>query len=170
MSKTIRLAAPLQFESVVDGPGFRIVLWTQGCRMKCPGCHNPETHDECGGKEYYIEDIILGLEANYKRHQGLTLSGGDPFLQPLQCREIARYAKKELGLDIWAYCGMTFEQLIEDPDKFELLKECDVLVDGPFIMAQRDTTLAFRGSKNQRLVDVQKSLLKGEVVEYGKHN
>lgn len=170
MSKTIRLAAPLQYESIADGPGFRMVLWTQGCRMKCPGCHNPETHDVCGGKEYNIEDILLGLKANCKHHQGLTLSGGDPFLQPLQCREIARYAKQELGLNIWAYCGMTFEQLIEDPDKFELLKECDVLVDGPFIMAQRDTTLAFRGSKNQRLVDVQKSLLKGEVVEYGKHN
>lgn len=170
MSKTIRLAAPLQYESIADGPGFRMVLWTQGCKMKCPGCHNPETHDVCGGKEYNIEDILLGLKANCKHHQGLTLSGGDPFLQPLQCREIARYAKQELGLNIWAYCGMTFEQLIEDPDKFELLKECDVLVDGPFIMAQRDTTLAFRGSKNQRLVDVQKSLLKGEVVEYGKHN
>lgn len=166
MSKTLRLAAPLQYESVVDGPGFRIVLWTQGCRMNCPGCHNPETHDECGGKEHYIEDILLSLDAHYKHHQGLTLSGGDPFLQPLQCKEIAQYAKR-LGLDVWAYCGMTFEQLIQDPDKLELLKECDVLVDGPFVMAKCDTTLAFRGSSNQRLVDVQKSLIKGEVVKYG---
>ena len=98
------------------------------------------------------------------------MSGGDPFLQPLQCKEIARFAKRTLGLDIWAYCGMTFEELIKDPNKLELLKECDVLVDGPFILAQKDTTLAFRGSKNQRLVDVQKSLLKGEVVEYGRNN
>ena len=164
---TIRLAAPLQYESTVDGPGFRIVLWTQGCRMKCPGCHNPETHNECGGSVYNVEDIINDLKTHHKHHKGLTLSGGDPFLQPEQCLIIAK-AAHELELNVWAYCGMTFEQLAQDPGKFALLQECDVLVDGPFVLALRDTTLAFRGSSNQRLVDVQKSLIEGSVVEYGK--
>lgn len=166
MSKTIRLAAPPQYESIVDGPGFRIVLWAQGCKLNCPGCHNPETHSLCGGKEYYIEDIKIALEANHKKHQGLTLSGGDPFLQPREFIEIVKFAKTELGLDIWAYCGLTYEQIIQDSEKLELLKLCDVLVDGPFILEKRDVRLAFRGSSNQRLINVQKSLSKGEVVQY----
>lgn len=167
--KYIRVAAPLQYESVVDGEGLRIVLWTQGCRMQCPGCHNPQTHDENAGTEMYIDDIKLALDANYKRHRGLTFSGGDPFLQPHECKEVALYAKNVLGLDIWAYCGWTFEQLLEDPDKRELLEVCDVLVDGPYVMARRDTSLPFRGSSNQRLVDVKQSLKQGRVILYGEY-
>lgn len=169
MSKTIRLASPLQCQSIADGPGLRMVLWCQGCKVGCKGCHNPETHCMNGGKEYYIEDIVMFINANYKHHQGLTLSGGDPFLQPKECKEIVNSIKK-LGLDIWAYCGNTFEQLLEDPDKLELLKVCDVLVDGPYMEKKRDVSLAFRGSKNQRIIDVQKSLRQGEVVLYGEYN
>ncbi len=166
MSKTIRLAAPLQYESIADGPGFRIVLWTQGCRMKCPGCHNPQTHDIHGGQEYYIEDIKLELKENWKHHDGITLSGGDPFLQPQECYEIAAYAKNILGLNIWAYCGQTYEQLMEDPNKRQLLEICDYLVDGPFILAEADRTLQFRGSKNQRIINVQETLARGEIILY----
>jgi anaerobic ribonucleoside-triphosphate reductase activating protein len=117
----------------------------------------------------YIDDIKLALDANYKRHRGLTFSGGDPFLQPRECKEVALYAKNVLGLDIWAYCGWTFEQLIEDPDKRELLEVCDVLVDGPYVMSRRDTSLPFRGSSNQRLVDVKQSLKQGKVILYGEY-
>ena len=166
MSKTIRLAAPLQYESIADGPGFRMVLWTQGCRMKCPGCHNPQTHDIHGGQEYYIEDIKLELKENCKHHDGITLSGGDPFLQPQECYEIAAYAKNILGLNIWAYCGQTYEQLMEDPNKRQLLEICDYLVDGPFILAEADRTLQFRGSKNQRIINVQETLARGEIILY----
>ena len=161
----IRLAAPLQTESIVDGKGIRMVVWNQGCRMACPGCHNPETHSLCGGKEVDLEDIEKEIAKHSLRHQGITLSGGDPFLQPKQNTRLAIFAHN-LGLDVWAYCGKTFEQLLENEDTKELLECCDVLVDGPFIKELRDITLPFRGSSNQRLVDVQASLKNGEVVIY----
>ena len=106
------------------------------------------------------------MNANAKHHDGITLSGGDPFLQPEECKYIADYAKKDMGLNVWAYCGMTFEELIEDPAKLELLKSCDVLVDGRFVKNLRDSSLAFRGSSNQRIKDVQASLKKGKVILY----
>lgn len=157
----IRLAAPIQRESIVDGKGIRMVVWNQGCKMACPGCHNPETHNPCGGKEFDTEEIKNEITKYAKYHQGITLSGGDPFLQPEQNKELADHAHS-LGLDVWAYCGKTFEQLQDNV----LLSSCDVLVDGPFIQELRDITLAFRGSSNQRLVDVQKSLEHGEVIIY----
>lgn len=161
----IRLAAPLQTESIVDGKGIRMVVWNQGCRMACPGCHNPETHSLCGGKEVDLEDIEKEITKHSLRHQGITLSGGDPFLQPKQNKRLAILAHN-LGLDVWAYCGKTFEQLLKNEDTKELLECCDVLVDGPFIKELRDITLPFRGSSNQRLIDVQASLQSGEVVIY----
>ena len=166
MTKTIRLAAPLQYESIVDGPGIRMVVWCQGCRVHCKGCHNPETQPEDGGQEYFLEDMKLAIEAHWSHHDGITFSGGDPFLQPEACAELAKFAKSVIGINVWAYCGLTYEEIIEDPKKIELLKWCDVLVDGPFMMDKRDTTLAFRGSSNQRLIDVQKSLKEGKVVLY----
>lgn len=159
----IRLAAPLQYESIVDGIGIRMVIWNQGCKCKCPGCHNPETHDLNGGFEIDIENIKKEIYEHKNGHRGITLSGGDPFLQPAANSEIAKYAH-ELGLDVWAYCGLTYEELIKDKKKISLLKECDVLVDGPFILSQRDVTLAFRGSKNQRIINIKKTLEKGEIT------
>lgn len=159
----IRLSAPLQYESYCDGVGIRMTLWNQGCRLKCPGCHNPETHDENSGEIFDIEEIKRQIKEHRNGHCGITLSGGDPFLQPAANLEIAKYAHS-LGLDVWAYCGLTYEELIKDKDKFSLLKECDVLVDGPFILSQRDITLAFRGSKNQRIIDIKKTLEKGEIT------
>lgn len=157
----IRLAAPLQTESIVDGKGIRMVIWNQGCRMKCPGCHNPETQPICGGKEFDLQEIKELISKNAHRHQGITLSGGDPFLQPEQNKELADFAHS-LGLDVWAYCGKTFEQLQDNI----LLSSCDILVDGPFVQELRDITLPFRGSSNQRIVNVQKSLERGVVVIY----
>lgn len=155
----IRLAAPMQRESIVDGQGIRMVIWSQGCKMACPGCHNPETHNPCGGKEFDIEELKNEITKYAKYHQGITLSGGDPFLQPEANKELANHAHS-LGLDVWAYCGKTYEQLQDNV----LLSSCDVLIDGPFIKELRDVTLAFRGSSNQRIIDVQRSLENGEVI------
>ena len=155
----IRLAAPMQRESIVDGQGIRMVIWSQGCKMACPGCHNPETHNPCGWKEFDVEELKNEITKYAKYHQGITLSGGDPFLQPEANKELADHAHS-LGLDVWAYCGKTYEQLQDNV----LLSSCDVLIDGPFIKELRDVTLAFRGSSNQRIINVQKSLESGEVI------
>lgn len=155
----IRLAAPMQRESIVDGQGIRMVIWSQGCKMACPGCHNPETHNPCGGKEFDIEELKNEITKYAKYHQGITLSGGDPFLQPEANKELADHAHS-LGLDVWAYCGKTYEQLQDNV----LLSSCDVLIDGPFIKELRDVTLAFRGSSNQRIINVQRSLESGGVI------
>lgn len=155
----IRLAAPMQRESIVDGQGIRMVIWSQGCKMACPGCHNPETHNPCGGKEFDVEELKNEITKYAKYHQGITLSGGDPFLQPEANKKLADHAHS-LGLDVWAYCGKTYEQLQDNV----LLSSCDVLIDGPFVKELRDVTLAFRGSSNQRIINVQRSLESGEVI------
>lgn len=160
----IRLAAPVQFYSTADGEGFRMVIWNQGCKLHCPGCHNQETWDLCGGRLTETQDVINQIAQYKDTHDGITLSGGDPFLQPRANAEIAA-AAHDLGLTVWAYSGQTFDQLLQSPDKLFLLQHCDVLVDGPFILAQRDLTLPFRGSRNQRLVDVQASLKQQKVIE-----
>ena len=159
----IRLAASPQKESIVDGIGIRIVIWNQGCKLKCPGCHNPETHDMKGGREIDISEIENFIFENASHHQGITLSGGDPFLQPKQNKALADYAHT-LGLNVWVYCGKTYEQLKEDELSLQLLKSCDVLVDGPFIYELRDITLPFRGSSNQRIIDIQKSLKQNKTI------
>ena len=166
INNTIRLAAPLQKESLIDGEGIRMVLWCQGCRVRCPGCHNPETWNECQGKLYDIEEIKHTMKENSKNHNGITLTGGDPFLQPEQCLQIARYAKEELNFNVWAYCGLTYEEILTYPDKLALLRYVDILVDGPFVLQQRDITLPFRGSSNQRIIDVQESLKQNKVILY----
>lgn len=162
---TIRLAAPLQTNSIVDGKGLRMVIWNQGCNLRCPGCHNPETWDCHGGTLTEVNQLIQQIKYNKGAHQGITLSGGDPFLQVEANKEIAK-AAHSMNLDVWAYCGQTFEQLIYDPNKKQLLEQCDVLVDGPYIASQRDVTLPFRGSTNQRIIDVKQSLIQHKAVLY----
>jgi anaerobic ribonucleoside-triphosphate reductase activating protein len=148
---TIRLASPLTRDSIVDGEGLRTVLWTQGCLLRCPGCHNPATHDPRGGFETSVE--LLQIELRQIRLQrGLTLSGGEPFLQVAPCAALAAFVKKNLGWNIWCYTGFTLEQLLADEKYLPLLREVDVLVDGPFLLAQRDPLLRFRGSRNQRII------------------
>ena len=162
----IRLANPnLQLDSIVDGEGVRAVMWTQGCPHHCFGCHNPETHALEGGYLVDIDDIKFQLK-NLEGQDGLTLSGGDPFMQVEACLEIVRYART-LGLNIWCYTGYTYEALLQkavhDNSILELLKNIDVLIDGPFILKEKSYDTIFRGSKNQRIIDVPKSLERHEV-------
>ncbi len=165
-SDFIRLAADLQEDSIVDGPGLRSVIWTQGCAHHCKGCQNPQTWDFEGGGLVPIEMVLSAIdELEYQR--GITFSGGDPMYQPEACNRIAKYARSK-GLDIWVYTGFTFEQLIElskkKPVYMDFLENIDVLVDGPFKIEERDLNLLFRGSRNQRLIDVKKSLDSGKVI------
>ena len=159
----MRIAGYVQ-DSIVDGPGLRFTLFVQGCPHGCPGCHNPETHDVCGGREMAPADVIALLLSN-PWTDGLTLSGGEPFAQPEACAQIARAAKAH-GLSVWAYSGYTIDQLMQSPLPAvgELLGLCDVLVDGPFRLAQRSLSLRWRGSANQRVLDVPASLAAGRAV------
>ena len=151
-------------DSIVDGPGLRLTIFTQGCLHHCPGCHNPNTHDPEGGSWADTEDILAAAAEN-PLLDGITLSGGDPFLQPVPCLALAEGAHK-IGLNVWTYTGYTWEALLEenDAEKLALLKETDVLVDGPFLLAERSLELRFCGSRNQRLIDVKKSLAEDKVV------
>ena len=151
-------------DSIVDGPGLRLTIFTQGCLHHCPGCHNPQTHDPEGGSWADTEDILAAAAEN-PLLDGITLSGGDPFMQPVPCLALAEGAHK-IGLNVWTYTGYTWEALLEenDAEKLALLKETDVLVDGPFLLAERSLELRFCCSRNQRLIDVKKSLAEGKVV------
>ncbi len=159
----IRLAGQIQQDSIVDGEGLRTVIWTQGCSHNCPGCHNPETHDFKGGFEVSIDDVKQKLK-NLKYQDGITLSGGDPFFQAKACLEIAKYSHN-LNLNVWCYTGFTFEQLMKlsklKPIILDFLKQIDVLIDGRFILSEKSLNVKFRGSKNQRIIDVKKSLKLG---------
>jgi len=159
--------AGIMDDSIVDGPGLRLTVFTQGCTHNCPGCHNPESHDPMGGKEMSVAEIIEMIDDN-PLLDGVTLSGGDPFCQPADSALIAA-AAKERGLNVWTYSGWTFEQLVKmgenDPAVLDLLRNTDVLVDGPFILAQRSLEVKWRGSRNQRLIDVARSLSAGTAVE-----
>lgn len=152
-------------ESVTDGPGFRTTIFFQGCRHHCAGCHNPQTWAFDGGNSLEIEDLISQIPYS-PLIKGITLTGGDPFFQPQAASALARDCKKR-GKDVWAYTGFTWEQLLGqgDVDMLDLLKACDVLVDGPFVRSLISFDLPFRGSSNQRLILVQESLKRGSVVE-----
>ena len=163
----IRLASPITRDSIVDGPGLRAVIWAQGCFHHCPGCHNPCTHNPFGGFEMDTADVIEQIRS-LRLQKGITLSGGEPFLQPLPLAEIARAARLR-GLNVWSFSGYTFEQLTNkrDPqyaDRMQLLELVDVLVDGKFVREKRDISLRFRGSSNQRLIDLNATRAAGEVV------
>lgn len=160
----VKLAAPIQRDSIVDGEGIRTVIWFQGCPHHCKGCHNPETHDINEGIEFDLEDIKKELDT-LEYQDGITLSGGDPFMQPECAIEIAKYAH-ELGYNIWCYTGYTFEHILKDEKLLNLLKNIDVLIDGPFILKEKSLNYKFRGSGNQRIIDVKKSLEKEEIVDY----
>ena len=150
-------------DSIVDGPGFRVSIFTQGCPHHCEGCHNPGSHDPAAGKEWTLDEVENKFTGN-PLLDGITLTGGEPFQQPAACAELARRAHRK-GLNVWAYSGWTYEQLLADPKKRALLEETDVLVDGPFILAQRTLDKRFMGSKNQRAIDVKASLAQGSAVE-----
>ena len=148
-------------DTMVDGPGFRTSIYCAGCRHKCPGCHNPQSWDFKGGRWMSTEELMKIIVADPFAH--VTFTGGDPMYQCDGFAELARAIHKQTNKDIWCYTGFTFESLITRAQR-ELLELLDVLVDGPFIEKLRDPDLLFRGSSNQRLIDVQKSLYAGEVI------
>lgn len=160
----LRLSAPVQFDSIVDGEGLRAVVWIQGCPHDCPGCHNPQTHAFDGGTSVGSESILEQLKAHFYL-DGVTFSGGEPMAQAAACGELAQ-AVHQLGMNVWCYTGYTWEALMEaqDPDQRMFLEQIDVLIDGPFLLAQKSLNLKFRGSANQRLIDVQASLKAQRVV------
>lgn len=158
----IRLASDLQSDSIVDGEGIRTVIWTQGCSHNCPNCHNPSTHDFNGGFLVDIEDIKQELKKLIGQ-DGITFSGGDPMFQAKECIEIAKYAKK-IGLNIWCYTGFLYEDLLKNDYQKEFLKYIDVIVDGKFKPEEFSLNLQYKGSRNQRIIDVKKSLSENKVM------
>lgn len=145
----------------VDGPGLRTSIYFAGCRHCCKGCHNPQSWDFDAGKLVSSEEIIEIVRYN---DFNVTLSGGDPLYHPKKIADLCRRIKEELGKEIWCYTGFTWEYIIADTSFSELLQWVDVVVDGPFIESLRDTSLRFRGSSNQRIVDVRKSIAEGKAV------
>ena len=169
----IRLSGPIERDSIVNGPGLRAVIWTQGCPNHCEGCQNPETWSFTGGKLVDVE-VVKDELRKIKGQSGLTFCGGEPFVQPEACLEIARFVKKELGWNVWSFSGFTYEEIVKygsaktadekqaqkNQATLDFLNELDALIDGRFVLAERDLTLKFRGSRNQRILHLDH----GEII------
>ncbi len=162
-STEIRIAG-IARDSIVDGEGIRLTVFTQGCPRRCPGCHNPDTQPTDGGRVTTVGAVLQDLDAN-PLLTGLTLSGGEPFLQPAALLPLAR-AAHERGLDVWSYTGYTLEELRAQKNSAvdALLDELDVLVDGDYREEERDLTLHFRGSRNQRVIDLAATRATGQLT------
>ena len=153
----------LLLESTIDGLGIRYVIFVQGCKHRCYKCQNPSTWDFTI-KNNLPTDVILNEIKSDPLLDGVTFSGGDPMYQPEACTELAIKIKSETNLNIWCYTGFNYEDLIKDTKTSDFLHYIDVLVDGRYIDSERDLTLRFKGSRNQRIIDVQKSLLSNEII------
>ena len=147
----------------VDGPGLRTTVYCAGCGHRCKGCHNPQSWDINSGT---LTDVTILADRLLSTNEDITFSGGDPMFQAEAFGELAAIIKSKSNRNIWCYTGYKIEQLIRMPKAMRLLKNIDVLVDGQFELALRDENLLFRGSSNQRLIDVQKTLERGEIVMY----
>lgn len=159
-SDTLRVAG-IVHDSAVDGPGgLRCCLFLQGCKHACKGCHNPETWSLAGGQDRSISD--LEIEIRSSNPDGVTISGGEPLLQPIPLKQLL--SKLEPDYNIWLYTGFTWEQIMQSDDMKAVLDFVDVLVDGRFVQELRSIDLLFKGSSNQRIIDVQQSLKLGKVV------
>lgn len=152
---TIRLLSIVE-DTTVDGPGFRTAIYGAGCKHACEGCHNPQSWDMDGGKEVSVEEVMQVILAD--PFADVTFSGGDPMFRPEEFAALAREIRRRTRKTIWCYTGFTFEVLLKDEACRQLLELVDVLVDGPFVRSLRDERLRFRGSSNQRIIDVQASL------------
>jgi len=167
MSRTdvIRMAGIVR-ESIVDGPGIRFTVFCQGCPHNCEGCHNPETHDFNGGNDVKIDRILEEIDKN-PLLAGITLSGGEPLCQPGPMSLLAQKVR-ERGLNVTVFSGYTYEEIMEmsheNDDIRILMDNTDILIDGRFVKEQRDLTLQFRGSKNQRVINMNKTRERGEIV------
>lgn len=155
-------------DSIVDGPGYRTAVFAQGCPHHCPGCHNPESHDPEGGTEWTLDAVEAKFTGN-PLLDGITLTGGEPFQQPAACAELARRAHSK-GLNVWTFTGYLYEKLLqmaaEDEAVALLLERTDVLVEGPFLLAERSLDLLYKGSKNQRIIDLNQTRAAGGIVLY----
>jgi len=165
MERYIRIAGIIK-ESIVDGPGIRMVVFAQGCKHNCPGCHNPETHPFDGGTLVTIESILAQAKSN-PLLDGLTFSGGEPFEQAEAFALLARETQK-LNLDVVTYTGYTYEYLRKNASRHRgwdaLLDETDILIDGRYEADKRNLLLKFRGSENQRMIDVKRTKAENRVV------
>ncbi len=157
---TLRILSIME-DTMVDGPGLRTSIYCAGCEHRCEGCHNPQSWDMDGGRRATIDEIMSVIVAD--PFANVTFTGGDPMFQPEAFTALAREIRRRTSKNIWCYTGFTFETLLQDPIRRRLLEQVDVLVDGPFVKSLRDESLRFRGSSNQRIIDVQASL-KGEVT------
>ena len=137
----------------MDGPGFRTSIYCAGCAHRCPGCHNPQSWDFAGGKEVTVEELLEVIKSD--EFANVTFSGGDPLYQVEAFTELARRVKEETDKTIWCYTGFTYEEVLADPRLNQILPYLDVLVDGPYVEALRDTDLPFRGSSNQRIINLK---------------
>ena len=176
----IRLSGPIEHDSIVNGPGLRAVVWTQGCPNHCEGCQNPETWSFDGGKLVDVEEVKKELR-ELRGQTGLTFCGGEPFVQPEACLELAKFAHQELGWNVWSFSGFTYEAIKKygtmktDDEKqarknqatLDFLNELDALIDGPFVLAERDLTLKFRGSRNQRILLLKNGKITGQMDDRG---
>lgn len=163
--KELRIAGTIQ-DSIVDGPGIRYVIFTQGCPHHCKGCHNPQTHDFSGGRVADLQKIREEIEKN-PLLGGVTFSGGEPFSQAEALLPMAEWLK-EKGIHLMIYTGYLLEDLekLKDPFVSRLLELADLLVDGPFILEKRKLTLCYRGSENQRIIDMNRTRTTGRIVLY----
>ncbi|EKY27922.1 anaerobic ribonucleoside-triphosphate reductase activating protein [Clostridium celatum] len=165
MKRYVRLAG-IAYESLVNGPGMRRVYFAQGCKHNCEGCFNKETHDFNGGELKDMDELIKDALSN-PMLKGITFSGGDPLEQSESFAYMAKKFK-EAGLNIWCYTGYTFEQVLENMKKDsglrELISNIDVLVDGRFELKNKKEELKFKGSSNQRTIDVKRSLNSREII------
>ena len=149
-------------DTTVDGPGFRTSVYSSGCPHHCPGCHNPQSWNIDNGHPVEIDEILkIILDDPFA---DVTFSGGDPMFQPEGFTALAKEIKRQSGKNIWCYTGFLFEDLLQKPAQKALLEHIDVLVDGRFIEALKDEGLRFRGSSNQRIINIPLSLEKGETV------
>ena len=165
--QVIRVAGTIP-ECVVNAPGgISYVIFAQGCNHKCPGCYNPETHDFHGGEDRYIFDIIEDIQ-NYPLSRIVTFTGGDPFYQPDSFYILARELRK-LNYKLVGYSGFYFVELLQDSKCRDLLAQLDILIDGPFVLEQKDRELNFRGSRNQRILDVKESMAEQRPVSITKY-
>lgn len=163
MKKEIRIAG-LYNDSIVDGPGIRFVIFTQGCLFACKNCHNKETWNPSGGYNIDMDEIVAKWRSN-PLIDGITLSGGDPLFQSEKSLYLLRKAK-ETNLNVVVYSGDIYEKLIVSSDPFtrDIINESDYLIDGPYVDKLRDLSLLYRGSSNQRIIDLNKTREKGEIV------
>lgn len=159
--------AGINFESIVDGDGVRVVIFFSGCKHQCKGCHNPTSHDFGAGRPFSdeLQEQIIDYIRETPFTSGVTLSGGDPMYSASDIVPFIHKLKAAIPkASVWVYSGFTYEEICSDPEMLALLNACDVLVDGKFVLEQRDITLSYRGSANQRIIDIRESQEAGKIV------